>query len=173
MRFAGMLLCAVALGGCATIRNEPVNVPLADTNLVPASSTAGIPTSRDDLLIGLAFSGGGRAAAFSYGVLSDLDRVEIAGVRLLDRVDYVSGVSGGAVTAAYFGLRSRAALSDFRERFLLWDAEESLRTPFTPVSIVRAYEGGVNESQQFPLWLEQRIRSSCSKTHRFLHNTSW
>ena len=69
----------------------------------------------------------------------------------------MSGVSGGAVTAAYFGLRGRDALSDFRERFLLRDAEESLRTPYTPVSVIRAYEGGVNDTQQFPQWLDQNL----------------
>ena len=74
------------------------------------------------LLIGLAFSGGGtRAAAFSYGVLSEFERSEAGPGRrygsLLDSIDYVSGVSGGAVTAAYFGLKGRAALADFRERF--------------------------------------------------------
>jgi len=73
MRFAGMILCVVALGGCATIRNEPINMPLADK--VSVEGGGSIPTSGDDLLIGLAFSGGGtRAAAFSYGVLSELDR---------------------------------------------------------------------------------------------------
>jgi NTE family protein len=121
-----------------------------------------LPTNGDDLVVGLAFSGGGtRAAAFSYGVLSELDRTEAgpAGRNgpLLDRIDFVSGVSGGAVTAAYFGLRGRAALSDFRERFLLRNAEESLRTPFNPVSVIRAYEGGVNDAQQFPRWLDENL----------------
>jgi len=160
MRFAGMILCVVALGGCATIRNEPINMPLADK--VSVEGGGSIPTSGDDLLIGLAFSGGGtRAAAFSYGVLSELDRTEAGpgkqNASLLDRVDYISGVSGGAVTAAYFGLKGRAALADFRERFLLRDAEESLRTPFTPVSVIRAYQGGVNDAEQFPRWLDENL----------------
>ncbi len=116
----------------------------------------------DDLLIGLAFSGGGtRAAAFSYGVLSEFERSEAGPARrngsLLDRIDYVSGVSGGAVTAAYFGLKGREALSDFRERFLLRDAEESLRAPYMPVSVLRAYQGGVNDAQQFPQWLDDNL----------------
>ena len=72
MRFAGMILCVVALGGCATIRNEPINMPLL-VDKVSVEGGGSIPTSGDDLLIGLAFSGGGtRAAAFSYGVLSEL-----------------------------------------------------------------------------------------------------
>jgi NTE family protein len=127
-----------------------------------------------DGFIGLAFSGGGtRAAAFSYGVLSELDRIEAGPTRqnasLLDRVDYISGVSGGAVTAAYSGLKGRAALADFRERFLLRDAEDSLRTPFTPVSVIRAYQGGVNDAQQFPRWLDENLFDGA--TFRELNST--
>jgi NTE family protein len=149
------------LAGCATIHNEPINVPMA-ADAVSSVSEVALPAGGDDLLIGLAFSGGGtRAAAFSYGVLSELDRT-VAGsgnpeASLLDRVDFLSGVSGGAVTAAYFGLKGRRALSDFRERFLLRDAEESLRTPFAPASVIRAYNGGVNDAQQFPHWLDENL----------------
>ena len=81
---------------------------------------------------GLAFSGGGtRAAAFSFGVLQEIEQIPLRGAgthSLLDRVDFVSGVSGGSVTAAYFGLKKRDALADFRERFLLRNAEEALNT---------------------------------------------
>jgi NTE family protein len=117
---AGTILCAIALSGCATIHNAPINVPLG-LNVAPVQSSREIAVNGDDVLIGLAFSGGGtRAAAFSYGVLSELDHVEAGGSKpnhsLLDRVDYISGVSGGAITAAYFGLRGRAGLLDFRER---------------------------------------------------------
>jgi NTE family protein len=125
--------------------------------LAPSGS---FPTNTDDSLVGLAFSGGGtRAAAFSYGVLSELDRAEDGPARkgtLLDRIEYVSGVSGGAVTAAYFALKGRAALSDFPERFLLRDAEESLRTPFTPENVFRAYRGGLNDTQ-FSQWLDNNL----------------
>src|SRR5271169_1062283 len=165
-RFAGAALCATFLGSCATIsaiRNEPINIPLAAAEVAaPVEDGRIISSNGDDLLIGLAFSGGGtRAAAFSYGVLSEFERLEASPSRrngsLLDRIDYVSGVSGGAVTAAYFGLKGRAALSDFREQFLLRDAEESLRTPFNPISVLRAYEGGVNDAQQFPQWLDENL----------------
>lgn len=161
-RLACVFLCSAALCGCATISNAPINVPLAATDPSIGDPTWAIPTNGDDLLIGLAFSGGGtRAAAFSYGVLSEFDSSEVGPARrsgsLLDRIDYISGVSGGAITAAYFGLRGRDALSDFRERFLLRDAEESLRVPFTPVSVVRAYQGGVNDAQQLPQWLDENL----------------
>jgi NTE family protein len=150
------------LSGCATIRNAPINIPLAaPADAAPLEATSANQTKGDDLFVGLAFSGGGtRASAFSYGVLSELDHMEAGPARkgtLLDRIDYVSGVSGGAVTAAYFGLQGRTGLSDFRDRFLLRDAEESLRTPFTPENVFRAYRGGLNDSQQFPQWLDNNL----------------
>ena len=65
----------------------------------------------DELLLVLAFSGGGtRAAALSYGVLEALDEVSIpaTGIEgdpsgdgrttMLNQVDIVSSVSGGSVT---------------------------------------------------------------------------
>src|SRR5712671_6314702 len=69
---------------------------------------------RDDLVTGvqtcaLPISGGGtRAAALSYGVLEELARTQIVWEgqrrRLLDEVDYISAVSGGSFTAAYYAL---------------------------------------------------------------------
>ena len=63
-------------------------------------------------MVGLAFSGGGtRAAAFAHGVLQEIDQTTVrtrSGTHsLLDRVGFVSGVSGGSVAAAYFGLKKR------------------------------------------------------------------
>ena len=55
-----------------------------------------------------------RAAAFSYGVLTGFDETRVPSrsgpVSLLDRLDFLSGVSGGSVLAAYYGLaRPRGA----------------------------------------------------------------
>src|SRR5206468_11201866 len=116
----------------------------------------------EDLLIGLAFSGGGmRAAAFSFGVLKELARAEISvrgrRVALIDQIDFVTGVSGGAVPAAYFGLKRRAALADFRERFLIRDAEESLNTAVSLGNISRAISGGINEDTRFRSWLDANL----------------
>jgi NTE family protein len=115
----------------------------------------------NDLMVGLAFSGGGtRAAAFSFGVLSEIERTPLgrAGAgSLLDRVNFVSGVSGGSVLTAYYGLKKRAALADFRECFLLRNAEEPLTTGVSPLSIVLAVAGGVNDSSQFARWLNDNL----------------
>ena len=118
----------------------------------------------DDLLVGLSFSGGGtRAAAFAFGALGEFDRTRVRSgqstVSLLDRLDFVSGVSGGSVTAAYYGLKKRAALDDFRENFLLRNAEELLDTDLNLFSIPRALAGGINDSSQFPRWLDDQSLS--------------
>lgn len=53
-----------------------------------------------DKKIGLALSGGGyRAAAYHIGTLGALNRLGI-----LDKVDVISAVSGGSITAAYYAL---------------------------------------------------------------------
>jgi NTE family protein len=77
----------------------------------------------DSLQIFLAFSGGGkRAAALSYGVLEELARTKIVWEgqqrRLLDEVDYISAVSGGSFTAAYYALHGDGIFTDFEEKFL-------------------------------------------------------
>jgi NTE family protein len=71
----------------------------------------------------LSFSGGGtRAAAFAYGVLRGLDSIQLPRSKsretLLDRVSIVSGVSGGAFTAANFALFGRNGFKNFEYRFL-------------------------------------------------------
>ena len=64
-------------------------------------------------------------------MLKQLERTSSRDARhkdLIDHIGIVSGVSGGSVTAAYFGLRGRAALDDFRERFLTQDLMAQLNT---------------------------------------------
>ncbi|MGO4716995.1 patatin-like phospholipase family protein [Bradyrhizobium sp. 2TAF24] len=151
-----MMVSALAVAGCASVYNLPSNQPLTaaqPANVVGATE----PVSEGDLLLALSFSGGGtRAAAFSFGVLNELDRIHFGTATLLDRIDFVSGVSGGSVTAAYYGLKRRGALADFRERFLLRNAEEGLRTEISLGNLGRALRGGVNDSQ-FPRWLDQNV----------------
>src|SRR5262245_9449324 len=107
---AGAAAICAAVSGCASIHNEPLNQPLAAGGSQALSQGSDVPTYSDEMLIGLTFSGGGtRAAAFSYGVLTEIDRTRMPGRSgsgsLLDRVDFVSGVSGGSVLAAYYGLK--------------------------------------------------------------------
>jgi NTE family protein len=157
---------AVGLSACAGlgVHSVPLNQPITGSaaSAFAASRTPADPMAGDDVVVGLAFSGGGtRAAAFSYGVLAEVDATRVSsriGTRsLLDRVAFVSGVSGGSVLTAYYGLKKRAALEDFRERFLIRDAEEGLSTSINPVNLVRALGGGVNDSGQLSRWLSQNL----------------
>ena len=158
---AALALCAAALGGCASTNSDPVNQPL----LAMAQQGAGSREQEshfDDTVIALSFSGGGmRAAAFSHGVLTALADTSIRSrggqVSLIDQVDIVSGVSGGSVTAAYFGLKKRAALADFREKFLLRNAEEALSTDASITNLARGFSGGINDSTKFPSWLDANL----------------
>jgi NTE family protein len=161
---ASAVALAGSLAGCAAfqVHNEPVNLPLAGNAAAALASGHDNTSGSDDLMVGLAFSGGGtRAAAFSFGVLSEIERTRVPGRAgsgsLLDRVNFVSGVSGGSVLTAYYGLKKRAALADFRERFLLRNAEESLSTNVSPLSVVRAVAGGVNDASQLARWLNDNL----------------
>lgn len=117
------------------------------------------PDVGGDTAIALAFSGGGtRAAAFAFGVLRGLDQLPAKdGKSYLDRVLFVSGVSGGSVTAAYFGLKGRAALADFRQRFLIRNAEEDLNTSIDLRNVVQGLNGGVNVASRFTGWLDSNL----------------
>ena len=159
--FAASLLAGLLVSSCAAVDVGPINTEAA---LTPRPSPAFIPDSGDDgsTVIGLAFSGGGmRAAAFSYGVLRELDDMTIDTVpyrrSMVDNIRLISGVSGGAVAAAYFGYRGRDDYRDFRERFLLRNAEEAMRTSISPVNLARAINGGVNDRNALAGWLDRNL----------------
>src|ERR1700681_331019 len=124
IRVGGVVASAALIVGCtAAIHNDPVNQPLsANPRQVETATSPDVPANYDDMVVALSFSGGGmRAAAFSYGVLSGFNETQVHSrtgtVSLLDRLDFLSGVSGGSVLAAYYGLKGKAALTDFRQRF--------------------------------------------------------
>ena len=92
----------------------------------------GVEGNSDKLFVVLTFSGGGkRAAAFSYGVLEALRDVQVTtpdGERraLLDEIDLISAVSGGAFTAAYYALHGHETFESYAPRFLNHDTEKDL-----------------------------------------------
>jgi NTE family protein len=155
-----ILLCCAGLAACAQIHNAPINVPLMSAVEQGAQFERDVETDYQDTVVALSFSGGGtRAAAFSYGVLTALDqfRVPNRATTLLDRVDFVTGVSGGSVLAAYYGLKKRKALADFKQRFLLRNAEESLQMNLNLFSIAKGLQGGINDPTAFPKWLDDNL----------------
>ena len=164
IRAGRVIVCAALMAGCTSvIRNDPINQPLtANAAAVEAGLNSGVPTNYDDTIVALSFSGGGmRAAAYSYGVLQGFAETRVptrtGPVSLLDRLDFLSGVSGGSVLAAYYGLKGPAALADFKQRFLLVNAEEDLQTDLSLGNIARGLQGGVNDTTGFPVWLDAHL----------------
>ncbi len=148
------------MASCAQIHNDPINQPLTPGALQATQSDRDVETDFDDTVVALSFSGGGtRAAAFSYGVLTAMDefRVPSRSTTLLDRVDFITGVSGGSVLAAYYGLKKRKALADFKQRFLLRNAEENLQMQLNLLSVAKGLQGGINDPTAFPKWLDDNM----------------
>ncbi|HYJ42449.1 MAG TPA: patatin-like phospholipase family protein [Steroidobacteraceae bacterium] len=125
---AGALLALAACGSTPT-RERPLKqiVPLTAPVLAP-----GVESNTDKLFVVVTFSGGGkRAAAFSFGVLEALRDVKVTTPdgeqrSLLDEIDLISAVSGGAFTAAYYALFGKEAFDSYAPRFLDHDTEEDL-----------------------------------------------
>jgi NTE family protein len=135
--FAIPSLVFFLLSGCATYQANPKLEKSED--LYSMMQTRLTDTERsNELFVVLFFSGGGtRAAAMSYGILEALDKVEIpkknqieksnnSDHTLLDEVDFISSVSGGSFTAAYYGLHGKKAFEDYKERFLYQDVQTAL-----------------------------------------------
>jgi NTE family protein len=123
------------LGGCATRQVNPAIAqynPRSGDHFEQQLERRG---DHQDFVI-LAFSGGGtRAAAFSYGVLETLKRIEIGtnsgrDIRLLDEVDVITGVSGGSFTALAYGLYGEKLFDDYEARFLKRNVQGELTARF-------------------------------------------
>src|SRR5262249_23321517 len=126
MRIA--VIALLALAGCAGAPDvTPVN-----TRLLAAPVEQPNELGVDGEAIALALSGGGaRAASFSYGALLQLRELKDAGGKpLIDRVALVTAVSGGSITAAYFGQHGAAGLDGFRAAALDKDWQGDLHTSF-------------------------------------------
>jgi NTE family protein len=125
------LFLALICAGCAHYQDNP--------RLLSINQKAGYrydvvrqrPTGDRPFVI-LAFSGGGtRAAAFSFGLMEELRRVEYVAKdgskrRLLDDVEIISSVSGGSFTSAYYALFPGRFFNEFPERFLYRDIQGAL-----------------------------------------------
>src|SRR6516165_1622617 len=163
IRAGRVVASAALLTACAsTIQNDPVNQQLNVSAREAEAELAGVEPNYDDMVVALSFSGGGtRAAAFSYGVLEGFEQTRVptrtGAASLLDRLDFLSGVSGGSILAAYYGLKGHAAMADFRQRFLLVNAEEALQTDLSLGNVARGLSGGVNDATKFPVWLDAHL----------------
>ena len=141
-----LVLCLAASGCAHRVTNQPLR-QYDPQDGYRGRNFAG-PEKDDQIVMLLSFSGGGtRAAAFSYGVLESL-RDTVVSVhgrpqRLLDQVSWISGVSGGSFTAAYYGLYGDGIFEDFETRFLKKNIETDLISAvlFNPVNWVKFFSG--------------------------------
>ncbi len=129
MRRGALLAAMGVLSACSTVRpwiNEPM--PLEEQSVTQR------PSQRDPtILVAVTLSGGGaRAAAFGFGVLTEMQNTvfEWNGRRttLLDATDVVSGVSGGSIVAAYYAAHGIEGLPRFEHEFLRQNFQNSLIT---------------------------------------------
>ena len=152
---AVLIALTLALGSCATAAPPlPVNAPAApEAALAPNAELEGD-------VVALAFSGGGaRAAAFSLGALQGLRAMRAAdGSTLLSHVRLVTSVSGGSITAAYFGQHGEAGLDTFRAAYLDKDWARELHTsPVSPMNWARLASGGLNDPPLLADWLDREV----------------
>mgnify|MGYP003607999592 FL=1 len=155
-----LLTSLVFLAGCAAW-NQPINAPIAGENPALVDVTPQTIGS-GEVYVGLAFSGGGmRASAFAYGMLQELQaQGAITGTKdgLLDSVRLVSGVSGGSVTAAQFGLNGPRGLDGYREKYLITNAEKYMANSlFNPLTVVKGLAGGANGRATFGRYLDETL----------------
>src|SRR5262245_14700046 len=152
MRAATIAAPGLLLAACGTVptRESALKevVPLVAPRLAP-----GVQANSDKLFVVVTFSGGGkRAAAFSYGVLEALRDIEVTtpeGERhsLLDEIDLISAVSGGAFTASYYALHGHDTFDTYPAKFLNHDTEKDLwNKVLAPVNWGRLAKSQVSRS---------------------------
>jgi NTE family protein len=120
------------ISGCAT--TPPENPPLTRIDQDAGYNFQNVVGGSDkssDVLLMLAFSGGGtQAAAFSYGVLKELSETRVGREGqthpLSDEVDVITSVSGGSFTAAYFPLFGDRIFRDYEHDCLRRDVQGEL-----------------------------------------------
>ncbi|MBV9687443.1 MAG: patatin-like phospholipase family protein, partial [Alphaproteobacteria bacterium] len=105
-RFLLPLLILLA-AGCASTHIENTPLPAGEGNPDRRSIA---PASPDRPVVLMTFSGGGsRAAALAESVLREMSQTRYSGIDgphvLTEDIKLISSVSGGSVTAAWFGLR--------------------------------------------------------------------
>ncbi len=144
--------------GCATtIDNLPLNQPITSEFAAPANAPRDIVGEN---VVALSLSGGGmRAAAFSYGVLEALRDVEgDSRTDVFDELTFITSVSGGSLTAAYFALHGRGGFDDFRTKVLNRDFERDLRMSlFSPTNFARLLAGGLNDRSNLTKTLDNEV----------------
>ena len=149
-----LIILLQALAGCAStglITNTPISEQISTNR---REITTGVKGQRsDNAFFYISLSGGGtRAAALSYGVLQELrDTTYIDNgtkKRLLDEIDYISSVSGGSFTAAYYGLYGDRIFEDYESVFLRQNVQKTLiGSVLNPFNWLRGLFTGFNRTE--------------------------
>ena len=160
-----VLACLLpVLEGCAStakITNTSISEPL-QTNR--QHITSGMKDQRsDDAFFYIGMSGGGtRAAALSYGILQELRDTTYSNngkeQRLLDEIDYISSVSGGSFTAAYYGLYGDRIFEDYETVFLRQNVQKTLiGSVLNPFNWLRGLFTGFNRTEMAIAYYDKNI----------------
>lgn len=170
LRAQRLVLATATFALCACGSMPAREQPLAEVVPVTAPVLApGVDGNSDKLFVVLTFSGGGkRAAAFSYGVLEALRDITVTtpdGERrpLLDEIDLISAVSGGAFTAAYYALHGHETFESFAPRFLNHDTEKDLwHKVLAPANWGRLAKDDVSRSDLEVEYFDQKLFGGAS-----------
>ena len=159
------LFCApVVLAGCAStgkITNTPISEPLQTHRQQITTGMKGLRSDEAFFYIGMS-GGGTRAAAFSYGVLQELRDTTYQNHsqerRLLDEIDYISSVSGGSFTAAYYGLYGDRIFEDYEKVFLRQNVQKTLiGSVLNPFNWLRGLFTGFNRTEMAIAYYDKNI----------------
>lgn len=157
MKICGRVLLVLLMGWLAACASRPINEQITEIdhssgyrpNLLVPKRENNDPST----LFVLSFSGGGtRAAAFSYGVLEELERTEISVEgeqrRLIDEVDLITGVSGGSFTALSYSLYGDDLFGEYEQRFLKRNVQGALMwRSFNPFNWPKLMSGHYGRSE--------------------------
>jgi len=122
-----LALALTPLAGCATLATNRIAKDCEDPRPYTLAAL-GHEGNSDALFVVVACAGDGmRGAALSYGVLRALAGVTVfadgEARPLLQEVDVLTAVGGGAYTAAYYALFRERTFHDFTDRFLDVDVD--------------------------------------------------
>jgi NTE family protein len=158
-------LCILVSSCALSIENLPVNQKL-DLSKYAAGENRVSPVRNivGENAIALSFSGGGfRASAFSFGALKAIEKLEDQHKGIVDDITFITSVSGGSLTAAYYGVNGKSSLSTFRENVLLRDAETDMRfSALAPSNFIRLLRGGLNDRTNLGTWLDKEVFKGAS-----------
>jgi NTE family protein len=160
-RIFQLLPVCLLVSSCAlSIENLPVNQRLDLSKYGPGDvRPAPVRNIVSENVIALSFSGGGfRASAFSFGALKAIEKLQEQHVGIVDDITFITSVSGGSLTAAYYGVNGKSSLSTFRENVLLRDAETDMRfSALAPANFIRLLRGGLNDRTNLGTWLDKQV----------------